>query len=199
MIWLLRFNQGLFNSLFRYYCLIMQWPLFRIVSGLLLLFLGRRLFWLFVGLLGFISGMTFAARFFFNQPERFLLLIAFGCGLIGVVLALFLQKLAIAIAGFLAGAFFATTLMEAVSWSVAPLIPALIGGVIGAILLSVLFDWALVFLSSATGAILIARSLPLEQPFSALAFVVLLILGIIFQARLLSPARTRSSRNPLQA
>ncbi len=186
----------LFNSFFRYYCFYMQWSLFRIVSGLLLLFLGRRLFWLFVGLLGFISGMTFGAKFFSGQPDWLLLLIAFGCGLIGVVLALFLQKLAIAIAGFLAGAFFATTLMETLNWSVAPLIPAVIGGIVGAILLSILFDWALIFLSSATGAILIARSLALEQPFSTLAIVVLLILGIIFQTRLLPPATVRRRARP---
>jgi len=174
----------------------MPWSLFRIVSGLLLLFLGRRLFWLFVGLLGFISGMTFAARLFSGQPGWLLLVIALVCGLIGIYLALFLQQLAIAIAGFLAGAFFATTMMEAVSWSVAPLIPALIGGVIGAILLLVLFDWGLIFLSSVTGAILIARSLPLEQPFAALAFFVLLLVGIIFQARLLQPARVPRKAQP---
>jgi len=174
----------------------MQWSLFRIVSGLLLLFLGRRLFWLFVGLLGFISGMTVAARLFSDQPGWLLLVIALGCGLIGIYLALFLQQLAIAIAGFLAGAFFATTLMEAVSWSVAPLIPALIGGVIGAILLLVLFDWALIFLSSVTGAILIARSLTLEQPFAVIAFFVLLLVGIVFQARLLPPARVHRKVQP---
>jgi len=176
----------------------MQWTLFRILSGLLLLFLGRRLFWLFVGLLGFVSGMTFAARFFSNQPGWLLFLLALGCGLIGIFLALFLQRLAIAIAGFLAGAFFATALMEAVSWSVAPFIPVLIGGILGLILLSVMFDWALIFLSSVTGAILIARSLSLEQPFTALAFLVLLLLGIVFQARFLSPAtvRGKSNRHP---
>jgi len=176
--------------------LCMQWLLFLIVFGLLLLFLGRRLFWLFVGLLGFTSGMAFAARFFSGQPDWLLLLIAFCCGLIGIVLALFLQKLAIAVAGFLAGVFFATALVEAFSWSVAPLIPALIGGFLGSILLSVLFDWALILFSSVAGAVLITRSLPLEQPFVTLSFIALLLLGIIFQARLLAPAtvRRRGSR-----
>src|SRR5688500_8251535 len=140
----------------------MQWPIIRIVSGLLLLFLGRRLFWLFVGLVGFFAGLTFAARFFSEQSGMELLLIAAGCGIVGVLLAFCLQKLAIAVAGFLAGGLFATNLLESAAMQVPPLVPFLIGGIIGAILLLTIFDWALILLSSVTGATLLSRALPLE-------------------------------------
>jgi hypothetical protein len=171
----------------------MDLPLFRLISGVLLLFLGRRLFWLFVGILGFLSGAMFAARFFANVSDWMLLLIAFVCGLIGVLLAIFLQRAAVAIAGFLAGGLFAATLMEALNFNVAPAIPYLIGGILGAILISVLFDWALIILSSLTGAILVARSLPLESGIAHVVFVVLWILGVIVQARLLKPSTVRRS------
>src|SRR5688500_12103206 len=68
------------------YNLDMQ-PIFQILGGILLIIFGRRLFWLFVGLLGFFAGFTFASRFFSNQQEWVTLLIAVGCGLIGILLA----------------------------------------------------------------------------------------------------------------
>ena len=130
----------------------------RILAGLLLLFLGRRLFWLFVGVIGFVAGMTFGTQFFAGQPEWVVLVVAILSGLIGIFLAFFLQRIAVAVAGFLAGALLATNFLSGISLSVPPLFPMIIGGIIGAILLSLVFDWALIFLSSATGAALIVQS-----------------------------------------
>ena len=157
----------------------------RIIAGILLLFLGRKLFWLFVGVIGFVAGMTFGTQFFAGQPEWVVLVVAVISGLIGVFLALFLQRIAVAVAGFLAGALLATNFLSGISLSVPPLFPMIIGGIIGAILLSLVFDWALIFLSSATGAALIMQSVHLEPLMGLLAFVVLLILGISVQARIL--------------
>jgi hypothetical protein len=166
----------------------MQLPLLRIFAGVLLLFGGRRLFWLFVGLLGFFVGFTIAERFFSPQPAWLLLLIGVGCGLIGILLAVFLQRIAIAIAGFLAGATFAGTLAESAGWHIGPVFLYVVGGVLGAILLSVVFDWALIILTSITGASFVVQSLPMETSFKTVAFAVLLIAGIFVQARYLAPA-----------
>jgi Domain of unknown function (DUF4203) len=173
--------------------LIMPVSLVRIVAGLLLLILGRRLFWLFVGLIGFMTGFTFASRFFSLDSQLLELLIAVGCGLIGVLLAIFLQRLAIAIAGFLAGGLLATTLIEMFSLNVTPAIPFVIGGVLGAVLLSIFFDWALIFISSATGAMLISRSLPVDPWVGAFVFVVLAVIGVLVQTRLLPAAKIRKA------
>jgi hypothetical protein len=51
-----------------------------------------------------------------------------------------------------------------------------------------LFDWALIFLSSVSGAILVSRSLPLEPKFAMLVFLFLTVLGIFVQSRFLAPA-----------
>lgn len=169
----------------------MNVSIIRILAGTLLLILGRRLFWLFVGLIGFAAGFTFAERFFSLSSELLELLIAVIAGLIGVFLAIFLQRLAIAVGGFLAGGLFATSLMEVFSWNVSPLILFLIGGVLGAILLSAFFDWALIFLSSISGAMLISRSLPLEPWMGTLVFVILVVVGILVQTRLFPAAKVQ--------
>jgi Domain of unknown function (DUF4203) len=173
---------------------MMTIPILRILAGILLLFLGRRLFWLFVGVIGFVAGMTFGTQFFAGQPEWVVFVVAIISGLIGIFLAFFLQRIAVAVAGFLAGALLATNFLSAISLSVPPLFPMIIGGIIGAILLSLVFDWALIFLSSATGAALIVQSVHLEPLFGLLAFVVLVIIGISFQARILRPTHVPRSQ-----
>jgi hypothetical protein len=127
--------------------------LINIILGGALLVAGRKLFWLFVGVAGFIAGMQLATQYW-QGPE--LLAIVFGLvvGVIFAVLAIFLQGVAIAVAGFLAGGYILTVLagmlglnQDAFSWIV-----YLIGGVIGALLVIVLFDWAIITLSSLAGA-----------------------------------------------
>jgi hypothetical protein len=161
---------------------------FRILAGVILLLFGRRLFWLFVGLLGFFAGFTLATRFFAAQEQWITLVIAVVCGLIGILIALFLQRVAIAIAGFLAGGMFSTAVLEITRWQLDPAIAYILCGIIGAILLSIVFEWALIFLSSLTGAMLITRSLSFEPMIETALIVVLVVIGIIVQSRI----RTRT-------
>lgn len=156
----------------------------RILAGVILVLFGRRLFWLFVGLLGFFAGFTLASRFFAAQEQWITLLIAVVCGLIGILIAIFLQKGAIAIAGFLAGGMFGTALLEITGWNLDPTIAYFVCGIIGAILISVVFDWALIFLSSLTGAMLITRSLSFEPIIETALIVLLVVIGIVVQSRL---------------
>jgi hypothetical protein len=156
----------------------------RILAGLVLICFGRRLFWLFVGLLGFFAGFTFATRFFGAQAEWITLLIAVGCGLIGVLIALFLQRIAIAIAGFLAGGMFGASLLEITRWQIDPTIAYIVCGIIGAILISIVFEWALIFLSSLTGAMLITRTLSFEPMIETALIVLLVVIGIVVQSRI---------------
>ena len=165
----------------------MDTALFRILAGLLLVFFGRKLFWFFIGLLGFITGFTLATQWFPHESGMFQLIIAVGCGLIGVLLFFFLKRVAIAVAGFLAGGFFATALIQTSTLHMPPLIPYVIGGILGAILLSMVFDWALIILTALTGATLVARAATLDPIFTLITFVVLVIAGVFFQSRYLGP------------
>jgi len=165
-----------------------------LIFGLLLLLLGRKFYWLFVGIVGFIVGFTLAGRFLADQAIWLQMLIAVIAGLLGAGLAVLLQRFALAIAGFLAGGNFLASVLATVgigqqefSW-----VLFLIGGVIGAILVIVLFDWALIILSSLTGANLIVQSLAAPTQTSLILLIGLAIIGIIIQAGMMRRERTTS-------
>jgi hypothetical protein len=158
------------------------WP---VVVGVLLLLLGRRLYWLFVGGIGFIFGLSLATGFTHRAPDGTALLIGLGAGLLGIVLAFVLQRLAIVVAGFLAGAWLGMEFVRAISAPMAgtPWIPALVGGVVGAILAAVLFDAVLVILSSLVGAALLVELLGGSPMMRAIVFLLLVLVGVAVQTR----------------
>ena len=148
-----------------------------------MLFLGRRLFWLFVGLAGFVAGFMIVERMVHGQPEWVTLAIALAAGLLGIGIAIFLQRAAIAMTGAVSGGYLSILLAHHITripagseWMV-----ALIGGVLGAILLSVFFDWALILLSSATGAALVVQSASMFSDIPLIAAAGLFVLGILVQ------------------
>ncbi len=162
-------------------------PVLTIVGGALLLLLGRKLYWVFVGVIGFLAGMKFGAELVAGQPEWVLLVAAVIVGLVAALLAVVLQRIVIAIAGGYAGGLMAMELAiafgvvtQSVQW-----IAFAVGAVIAAILVSLVFDWALILISSLLGALVIAQSLGLEAALLAVAVVVLAAIGIVVQMALL--------------
>src|SRR5438132_12657733 len=71
--------------------------------GAVILFFGRKLFWLCVAAVGFAAGVEIAPHLVHEPSPLLALAVALVLGLIGALLALFLQKVAIAVLGFLAG------------------------------------------------------------------------------------------------
>ncbi len=159
----------------------------RILAGIGLLVLGRKLFWLFVGLIGFMWGIHAARTFFPGQPEWIVIAIALMAGVLGALIAVFLQWLAVGLAGFLAGGYIAVRLLHVAGLTTGNLywIIFLIGGIIGLILIIVLFGWALIILSSLVGAGLITESIPLAHSGALILFFILAIAGILIQSRLI--------------
>ena len=157
---------------------------FRLLAGALLLLLGRRLFWLFVGLKGFAARLGLVPRWLADQPEWYSLLIALGIGLLGALLALFLQRLAIGVAGFLAGAVIGSTLASTFAGDAATAmwVGIVIGGILGAVLLSVFFDIGLIGLSAFVGATMVVEALHLAREIGIVVTIVLFILGLAFQS-----------------
>jgi hypothetical protein len=156
----------------------------RLVAGALLLLLGRRLFWLFVGLMGFAAGLLLANQLLPEMPEWVTLVLAIAVGLLGALLAVFLQRLAIGVAGFLAGALAGSTLANsfAAQSSVALWVGIIVGGILGAILLATVFDLGLMALSSFVGATLVVQALNLQAETAVVVTIVLFILGLAFQS-----------------
>ncbi len=170
-----------------------------IVVGLVLLLLGRRLFWLFVGVVGFMAGWYFVMGSWNHAPGGTQLLLALGAGVLGIILALVAQKIAVALAGFAVGWSAAAWLL---GWQAMMLRPGQLAvlvaaGVIAAVLAVVVFDFALIFYSALAGASLIVEHVRAHHPFSGdvrmVALVVLVVIGIAVQMRLLERGRAREA------
>lgn len=155
-----------------------------VLIGIVILFFGRKLFWLCVAAVGFAVGVEIAPQLV-NEPSSVLaLLVALAFGVLGALLALFLQKIAIAVLGFLAGGKLASAIAAAffVQYAQYSTIIFVAGGIIGAILLLAVFDWALIVVSSFIGAYLIQSAILLPPTGSTIVFIGLAILGIVVQA-----------------
>lgn len=173
----------------------------QILAGALLLVLGRKLFWLYVAVLGFATGLTVASRLFNVQPEWVQLLIGIGFGLFGALLAYFFQEVAVAVAGFMGGSYVATSLLASFGYNAGQAGDMLVwglfiaGGIIGAVLAIMLFDWALILLTSLAGAMLVVEGLSMTLPGNWLIVVVLFAIGVIIQAGIegLNPREDRAT------
>jgi hydrogenase/urease accessory protein HupE len=79
---------------------------------------------------------------------------------------------------------FATNVLKITGWQLDPTIAYILIGIVGAILLSVLFEWALIFFTSLTGAMLITRSITLQPSIETGLIILLVVLGIVIQSRI---------------
>ncbi len=156
-----------------------------ILIGLILLLAGRKLFWLFVACVGFASGYHYAQQIWAIDSPALVLILSIAAGGLGAILAIFFQKAAIVIAGFAAGGYIVLSLFDQVTRLPTQMawLPYIIGGIIGAIVLFFAFDWALIVLSTLTGAILIVQMAAFKPGIEIALFAVLVIAGMAFQAK----------------
>ena len=162
-----------------------------IILGCTMLVFGRRLFWLYAATLGFLVGVELIKLLPPDQPEWALLVGGLAVGMLGAVLAIFFMRVAFAIAGFFAGAYLGLMVVQTVLVGGNSIIGFAVGGLLGAIAALVLMNWTIIVFSSFVGAAAIATQLPLGQTARALIFVVLVIIGFVVQARLLSRSESK--------
>lgn len=169
-------------------------PILSVIVGTAILLFGRKLFWLFVAALGFAVGIEIATNLLHDPPTWVTVLIALTLGTLGAVLAVTLQKLAIALAGFVAGGRLALAVLAAffVDHARYHAITFIVGGILGALLLLALFDWVLIILSSVEGAHLIGNGIVLPQTGTVIVFCALVGIGVVVQGSLLRRSRRTS-------
>jgi hypothetical protein len=158
--------------------------IFSIAAGLLLLFAGRRFFWLAAALVAFL--------FIFNLFENL-----FGGGWLGLIVALVVGaifawlatryvKLVGELVGALAGSVGLPIVLGMLGIHWGYLLMAAIGAILGFLVMRFLFDWGLILLTSWAGASSVAGRLEgqwsLATAVASLIFVVLLAAGIFVQA-----------------
>ena len=165
------------------------------IVGVALLLAGRKFFWLFIGALGFITGIQVTASFW-QGPDWMLLIIGLIVGLIFAALATFVQALAIGAAGFLSGGYVTLMLAGMLGMEIGTLswVVYIIGGLIGIALVGFLFDWAIITLSSFAGASLVTQTFFAQSDNARLIFLVLIIIGVIVQGSLLRSEKRPAAR-----
>ena len=161
--------------------------LFRFFLGIALLVMGGRLFWLFVGGVGFVTAFDFAQRTIHSQPHSVILIIALFAGAVGAMVAVFLQKIAVLGGGFFAGGYLLIEMLKALSVSTGDhyWLIFIAGGLVGTVLMSVVFGWTLIIISSLLGSALILQTFHFGHQLSELVFICLGILGIVIQSGLI--------------
>lgn len=167
--------------------------LVNLLLGGFLLVAGRKLFWLFIGVLGFITGIQLASRIW-PESGQAVIIAGLVTGIIFALLAIFLQRLAVGLAGFAAGGFVATFFTGAlgIESGIAYWGSYIIGGLIGVALVMLLFDWALITLSSLAGAALITQSVFPESGAARWILLLLAIIGVVIQGySLIRPRRPK--------
>lgn len=154
-----------------------------LLLGIGLLVSGRKLFWLFVAAAGFFAGAQLAARFW-SGADWLAIVVGLIAGVLFALLAMALKSVAIALAGFLLGGSALVSLASILGFDKGPLVWLiyLAGGVLGIILLSTVFDWALIGISSFAGASITTQTLGINRPLAGLVILVLLLVGIFIQA-----------------
>ena len=111
--------------------------LLELVLGGVLLVLGRKLFWLFVAGVGFAVGMFVTPLLLPDAPQGVTLAVAVALAVLGAVLAITVQKIAIGLVGFIAGGLIALWLLRALALDLGTLqwLVFIGGGILGALLL----------------------------------------------------------------
>lgn len=167
---------------------------FSLITGFLLLLAGRRLFWVSVACVGFLVAYQAVLSGGVPGPPWLTWVLPLTIGLIGALVALLWQKVAVVLAGFLIGGLVVADMLPFLGGTVSPFlwVSLLAGGIIGALAMLVVFDWALIVLSSLAGAVVLVQTLGMGDAGSNLLFLVLAGLGIGVQSLMFLRTRKRS-------
>ncbi|MEM7050273.1 MAG: hypothetical protein AAF604_11475 [Acidobacteriota bacterium] len=158
-------------------------PVAATLLGGLLLLAGRKVFWLAVGVTGFAFGLALAIQYLRLESFWLHVTLAVLAGVLGVLLAFFVQRLAVAVAGFLLGGQGGLLLWQAleVAPDLAPWMVFVAAGLVVSILAGSLFEMALVLLSAVVGANLVVDAWGGQPPWSLLIIVLLALFGAFVQ------------------
>ena len=150
------------------------------VIGGILLFLGHELNFLFAGAMAALLGFRLTPLLPPGLPGWADYAFIIGLGVIAAAAVLLNDRLGYFISGFLAGGFL---LVEyyAPNTQTVPWMPLVIGGVIGALVIGVFTDWALILVTAAIGASYLLNLFVLEPMLEILIGAGLFIVGALTQ------------------
>ena len=154
------------------------------VIGAIILFLGRELNFLFAAGMAALVALRFTPKLPATLPNWAEYVFMAGVAILAAWVMIVNKPVGFYISGFFAGGY---ALMEWFEPGILtfPILPFFVGSVIGAIVIGVFTDWALIVISSLIGAIYATTLFRLSQTAETLVAGGLFVLGAITQAILM--------------
>ena len=150
------------------------------VAGVIMLFLGRELSYLFCGVMAALIGLRFTpllpSAWPFWADYVFLAVLA----IIAALLTRVHERAPFIVGGFLAGGFVASEYFAPDALLI-PIIPFILGSLAGAVFVGVLGDWGSIIVSSLIGVYLIYGILPFYGMALVLVSAVIFVVGAVAQ------------------
>jgi len=159
-------------------------PLIRAVVGGVLLFLGRELNFVFAAAMAALISYRLSPLLPAQWPGWSVYAVIGGLALVAAAIAIINQRVGYFLSGFLAGGYF---LMEYYAPGVAtlPLIPFVVGGVIGSLILGLFTEWALMIVTALIGAYYVTDLFRLSYTAKTLIVAGLFVIGALTQVILM--------------
>ena len=158
------------------------------VIGGVLLFLGHELNFLFAGAMAALLSFRLTSLLPATLPSWADYAFIIGMGVIAAAAVLINERPGYFISGFLAGGFLLVEYYAPNSLTV-PWLPFLIGGVIGALVLGVFTDWALILVTAFIGASYLMNLFVLQPMLEILVGAGLFIVGALTQVIIMQQQR----------
>lgn len=167
-------------------------PIVRGIIGAVLLFLGRELNFLFAGAMAGLIAFRLTPLLPPTLPAWSDAAFMITIGVIVAIIVLIHERLGYFVSGFLAGGFmlieYFTPGVMSINWLI-----FVIGGVIGALILGLLTEWALILVSAAIGASYVLNLFHLDPTAEILVGAGLFIVGALTQV-IIMQAQKHSER-----
>ena len=151
------------------------------IIGGVLLFLGRELNFLFAGAMAFLIGARLTPLLPSQWPDWTEWAFMIGLGILAASLTFVDDRGGYIISGFLAGGYVAAEYYTP-NMLVIPVMPFILGGIVGALILGIFTEWALIVLSSLIGGYYLTTMFRLAQTPRVLITAGLIIIGAVVQA-----------------
>lgn len=150
------------------------------VIGGILLFLGHELNFLFAGAMAALLGFRLTPLLPAQWPAWADLAFVIGLGILAAAVVLLNERLGYFVSGFLAGGLLLVEYYAPDTLTV-PLLPFLVGGIIGALVIGVFTEWALILVTAAIGAAYLLNLFVLDPMLEILIGAGLFIVGALTQ------------------
>ena len=156
----------------------------RAVIGGILLFLGRGLNFLFAAAMAALIGLRLTPILPLHWPEWSSYAFIAGLAIVTAVMVMLREHFGYFISGFLVGSYFLVEYYEPGVLTL-PILPFLVGGMLGALIIGVFTEWALMIVSCLAGAYFVTNLFTLSDTAEILVGSGLFIVGALTQVVLM--------------